>query len=49
MLVKEPETGSNNYDFASVYHITEELECGRKSLDGPVKDVNGRFRIQNDE
>lgn len=30
-----------NYDFDAFYLIRKKLACGHKSLDGPVKDVNG--------
>ena len=48
-LVREAEDAADRNDFRTVYRITKELACGRKSFDGPVKDVNGRLLIHDDE
>lgn len=44
-LVKKAEAIADNNDFRTVQRTREEFPCGRKSLDGSVKDFNDQFLI----
>lgn len=36
-------------DFKTLFYLTKELECGRKTFDDPMKDINGRLLNHNEE
>lgn len=49
MFIGQAEAFGNSNRLATVYRIMKELPDGRKTINGPMREVNGKLLIQDDE